>query len=132
MKTGSRFCRQPLDSFQSYKTIILQHLIKPFTSKFFYAEKAIILELEIFHLDFILAQNITWSCKIDKPRVYAQNPFTSFKYNGFSPELGNQSLESSVDNNAYPLTAILYSSGVNFKFLIKWKNNFYTSLSISL
>lgn len=84
----------------------------------FYVEKGDYFRIRNVQLGYTLPTSILDRVKIDKLRLYvsAQNPFTSFKYNGFSPELGNQSLENlGVDNNAYPLTAI-YSFGINLNF----------------
>lgn len=54
----------------------------------------------------------------DNIRIYvnAQNPFTSFDYNGFSPEVnGGSVVESGIDRNVYPLSAT-YNLGLKVNF----------------
>ncbi len=84
----------------------------------FYVEKGDYFRIRTLQLGYSIPSAFLTRVKIQKLRVYAsaQNPFTSFKYNGFSPELGNQSVENlGIDNGAYPLSAI-YSFGINFNF----------------
>lgn len=84
----------------------------------FYVEKGDYFRVRNLSLGYSLPTDLLSRAKIDKLRLFVsvQNPFTSFKYNGFSPELGSQSLENlGVDNNAYPLSAI-YSFGINLNF----------------
>jgi hypothetical protein len=54
---------------------------------------------------------------IPKLRIYAtaQNPFTFFTYNGFTPEIGGSPISSGVDNTVYPMQAI-YSLGLKMIF----------------
>ncbi len=69
-------------------------------------------------LGYTLPSEFLKTIKVDKIRFYvsAQNPVTWFKYNGFSPELGNQSVsDMGIDNNVYPVSAV-YNFGVNVKF----------------
>lgn len=47
--------------------------------------------------------------------VNTQNPFTFFKYKGFSPEIGGGPTSAGIDANVYPLSAT-YSFGVNVSF----------------
>lgn len=47
--------------------------------------------------------------------VNTQNPFTFFKYKGFSPEIGGGPTSSGIDANVYPLSAT-YNFGVNVSF----------------
>jgi hypothetical protein len=48
--------------------------------------------------------------------VNTSNPFTFFKYNGFSPEIASSSPTSQgVDLNVYPMSAT-YNFGVNVNF----------------
>jgi TonB-linked SusC/RagA family outer membrane protein len=84
----------------------------------FYVEKGDYFRIRTIQLGYAIPENLLNKIKIQKLRFYlsAQNPFTAFKYNGFSPELGSQSIENlGVDNNAYPLSAI-YSFGINLNF----------------
>jgi hypothetical protein len=54
---------------------------------------------------------------IQKLRVYlnSQNPFTFFKYTGFTPEVGGGAGNAGIDTNVYPLYAS-YNFGVNVVF----------------
>lgn len=54
---------------------------------------------------------------IQKLRVYlnTQNPFTFFKYTGFTPEVGGNTGSVGIDTNVYPLFAS-YDFGVNLVF----------------
>lgn len=54
---------------------------------------------------------------IQKLRVYinSQNPFTFFKYTGFTPEVGGNPGVAGIDTNVYPLYAT-YNLGVNLVF----------------
>lgn len=54
---------------------------------------------------------------IAKLRLYitAQNPYTFFTYNGFTPEIGGSPISSGIDNSVYPMQAI-YSFGVKMIF----------------
>ncbi|NUY82211.1 TonB-dependent receptor [Flavobacterium sp. MAH-1] len=84
----------------------------------FYVESADYFRIRNITLGYTLPQSFLDRIKIDRLRFYlsAQNPVTSFKYNGFSPELGNQSIENAgIDNNVYPLSAV-YSFGLNLNF----------------
>lgn len=61
---------------------------------------------------------IAESLSVKKFRIYlsAQNPWTSFKYNGFSPEvLNTDRVQMGIDNNIYPISAI-YTMGMNLTF----------------
>lgn len=67
-----------------------------------------------YNLPSVIAQSLA----VKKLRIYlsAQNPWTSFKYNGFSPEIMNQDrVQMGIDNNIYPISAI-YSMGMNLTF----------------
>lgn len=67
-----------------------------------------------YNLPSVIAQSLS----VKKLRIYlsAQNPWTSFKYNGFSPEIMNQDrVQMGIDNNIYPISAI-YTMGMNLTF----------------
>lgn len=84
----------------------------------FYVEKGDYFRIRTLQLGYSMTNNLLDRLKMDKLRFYvgAQNPFTSFKYNGFSPELGSQRIENlGIDDSAYPLTSI-YSFGINLNF----------------
>lgn len=84
----------------------------------FYVEKGDYFRIRNIQLGYTLPKTFMDKVGITNLRFYvsAQNPFTTFKYNGFSPELGKQDIANAgIDNNVYPLSAI-YSFGVNLKF----------------
>lgn len=84
----------------------------------FFVEKGDYFRVRNVQLGYTLPKTFLEKIKIDRLRIYisAQNPFTSFKYNGFSPELGKQNVENmGIDNNVYPLSAV-YSFGINLNF----------------
>lgn len=83
----------------------------------FYVEKGDYFRVRAVQLGFSLPQTFLDNLKIDKMRLYlsAQNPFTSFDYNGYTPEIGGGIEDAGVDNNIYPLSAV-YSLGLNLNF----------------
>lgn len=93
-----------------------QNIIKPNS---FYVENGSFFRIRNIQLGYTLPSNLFTNTKIQKLRLYvsAQNPWTSFKYNGFSPEILNTSdrVQLGVDQNIYPLSSI-YTMGVNLTF----------------
>lgn len=92
-----------------------QAVIKPNS---FYVEDGSFFRIRNIQLGYTVPSSMTNALNIQKLRVYfsAQNPWTSFKYNGFSPEiLSTDIVQSGVDNNIYPLSAI-YTVGLNLTF----------------
>ncbi|RYZ91538.1 MAG: SusC/RagA family TonB-linked outer membrane protein, partial [Proteobacteria bacterium] len=84
----------------------------------FYVEKGDYFRIRNIQLGWSLPKSLLEKAKIDNIRLYvsAQNPFTQFNYNGFSPELGSQGISDlGIDNNVYPLSAV-YSFGLNLNF----------------
>lgn len=83
----------------------------------FYVEKGDYFRIRNIQLGYSLPKTFLDHIGMDKIRLYAsaQNPFTSFKYNGSSPEIGGSVENAGVDNNVYPLSSI-YSFGVNLTF----------------
>lgn len=84
----------------------------------FYVEEGDYFRIRQIQLGYTLPKSFLDRIKLDRLRLYvsAQNPFTAFDYNGFSPEMGNQRLEEfGVDNNNYPLSAT-YTFGINLNF----------------
>jgi len=47
--------------------------------------------------------------------VSAQRPFTYFTYNGFTPEVGGDPINSGIDTSVYPMQAI-YTVGAKINF----------------
>ncbi|MEJ5102825.1 SusC/RagA family TonB-linked outer membrane protein [Chryseobacterium sp. MYb328] len=84
----------------------------------FYVEDGSYIRIRNIQVGYNLPQSFTKSMSITKLRLYvsAQNPWTSFKYNGFSPEvLNTDRVQMGVDNNIYPISAI-YTLGLNLTF----------------
>lgn len=84
----------------------------------FYVEDGSYFRIRNIQLGYTLPTGFSNSPKINKVRIYvsAQNPWTSFKYNGFSPEILNTDrVQLGVDNNIYPISAI-YTMGMNLTF----------------
>lgn len=84
----------------------------------FYVEDGSFFRIRNILLGYNFAKNITQSLNVQKMRLYvsAQNPFTSFKYHGFSPEILNTDrVQMGIDNNIYPISAI-YTFGMNLTF----------------
>ncbi len=82
-----------------------------------FVESGDYVRLRNVQLGYTLSKNITDKWKIQKVRIYlnAQNPYTYFKYKGFTPEVGGDPLNAGIDLNVYPLSAT-YNVGVNVTF----------------
>lgn len=84
----------------------------------FYVEDGSYIRIRNIQVGYNLPKAFTNSMSITKLRLYvsAQNPWTSFKYNGFSPEILNSDrVQMGIDNNIYPISAI-YTIGMNLTF----------------
>lgn len=84
----------------------------------FYVEDGSYIRIRNIQIGYNLPKSFADSMSITKLRLYvsAQNPWTSFKYNGFSPEILNTDrVQMGVDNNIYPISAI-YTIGMNLTF----------------
>ena len=84
----------------------------------FYVEDGSYFRIRNIQIGYNLPSVIAQSLSVKKLRIYlsAQNPFTSFKYNGFSPEIMNTDrVQMGIDNNIYPISAI-YTMGMNLTF----------------
>lgn len=84
----------------------------------FYVEDGSYIRIRNIQVGYNLPQSFAKAMSITKLRLYvsAQNPWTSFKYNGFSPEILNTDrVQMGVDNNIYPISAI-YTLGLNLTF----------------
>ena len=84
----------------------------------FYVEDGSFFRIRNILMGYNFSKNITQSMNIEKMRIYvsAQNPFTSFKYHGFSPEILNTDrVQMGIDNNIYPIAAI-YTFGMTLTF----------------
>lgn len=84
----------------------------------FYVEDGSYIRIRNIQVGYNLPKTFTKAMSITKLRLYvsAQNPWTSFKYNGFSPEILNTDrVQMGIDNNIYPISAI-YTIGMNLTF----------------
>ncbi|MFC3756889.1 SusC/RagA family TonB-linked outer membrane protein [Chryseobacterium tructae] len=84
----------------------------------FYVEDGSYIRIRNIQVGYNLPTSLAKSMSMTKLRLYvsAQNPWTSFKYNGFSPEILNTDrVQMGVDNNIYPISAI-YTVGLNLTF----------------
>lgn len=84
----------------------------------FYVEDGSYIRIRNVQVGYTLPKGFANSPKINKVRIYfsAQNPWTSFKYNGFSPEILNSDrVQMGIDNNIAPISAI-YTLGTNITF----------------
>lgn len=84
----------------------------------FFVEDGDYFRIRNIQLGYTLPGTLMEKWSVSRLRVFvnAQNPFTFFKYNGFSPEIiGGGPTGSGIDANVYPLSAI-YNFGVNLSF----------------
>ncbi|WP_164998516.1 SusC/RagA family TonB-linked outer membrane protein [Chryseobacterium sp. 3008163] len=84
----------------------------------FYVEDGSYIRIRNIQVGYNLPKSLAKSLSLTKLRLYlsAQNPWTSFKYNGFSPEINNTDrVQMGIDNNIYPISAI-YTMGMNLTF----------------
>lgn len=88
------------------------------TPNSFFVESGSYFRVKSIQAGYTLPKSLSSKIHIEKVRFYlnAENPFTFFKYSGFSPEIpsGNPLL-SGIDNAAYPLSSI-YTFGLNLTF----------------
>ncbi|MBE0651770.1 MAG: TonB-dependent receptor [Bacteroidales bacterium] len=90
----------------------------PRTPSSYYIESGSYFRVKNIQLAYNFSKNIISRLHLEKLRIYvnAENPFTFFKYNGFSPEVASNSpLLSGVDNGVYPLSSI-YTFGVSVTY----------------
>jgi TonB-linked SusC/RagA family outer membrane protein len=90
----------------------------PRTPSSYYVESGSYFRIKNIELGYTLPKSILSALHIEKIRFYvnAQDPFTFFKYNGFSPEIAsNNPLMTGVDNGVYPLSSV-YTFGFNVTF----------------
>lgn len=84
----------------------------------FYVEDGSYIRIRNIQVGYNLPKSFANSLSITRLRLYvsAQNPWTSFKYHGFSPEItNNDRVQMGIDNNIYPISAI-YTLGMNLTF----------------
>ncbi|HKI44284.1 MAG TPA: TonB-dependent receptor [Balneolales bacterium] len=90
----------------------------PRTPNSFYVEDGSYFRIKSIQLGYTVPQRIVSKLNLGRLRFYAnaENPLTSFKYNGFSPEVAsNNPLMSGINKGVYPLSSI-YSLGINVTF----------------
>ncbi len=83
-----------------------------------YVEPGDYVRVRNIQLGYTVRKSLLKRLKIEKLRFYAnaQNPYTYFKYKGFTPEIGGSTpMTSGIDLNVYPLSAT-YNIGVNLTF----------------
>lgn len=82
-----------------------------------FVEKGDYIRIRNFQVGYTLRQSVLDKWKIKKMRLFvnAQNPFTYFKYKGFTPEIGGAPMSTGIDLNVYPLSAT-YNVGINVNF----------------
>ncbi|WP_294311654.1 SusC/RagA family TonB-linked outer membrane protein [uncultured Chryseobacterium sp.] len=84
----------------------------------FYVEDGSYFRIRNIQVGYTLPKGFAKFPNFSRVRIYlsAQNPWTTFKYHGFSPEITSADRVSmGVDNNIYPLSAI-YTIGTNITF----------------
>jgi len=84
----------------------------------FYVEDGAYFRIRNIQVGYTLPKGFSNMPNFTRVRLYlsAQNPWTTFKYNGFSPEINNTDrVQMGIDNNIYPLSAI-YTLGANITF----------------
>lgn len=92
-----------------------QDIIKPNS---FFVEDGSYFRIRNITVGYNLPKDIAKSLLLTRLRLYvsAQNPWTSFKYHGFSPEILNTDrVQMGIDNNIAPISAI-YTFGMNLTF----------------
>lgn len=79
----------------------------------FYVEDGSFIRIQNVQLGY----NVTQIPGIKNLRIYlaAQNPFSYFRYNGFTTEIGGSPIAAGVDNSVYP-SAATYTFGLNLNF----------------
>lgn len=84
----------------------------------FYVEDGSYFRIRNIQVGYTFPKGFIKTPSINKVRIYisAQNPWTTFKYHGFSPEItSTDRVSMGVDNNIYPLSAI-YTMGTSITF----------------
>jgi len=84
----------------------------------FFIESGAYFRIRNVQLGYTLPKVITEKLNISKIRLYiaSQNPFTAFKYNGFSPEIpGGSPSSQGIDYGVYPLSTTT-TIGLNVNF----------------
>ncbi len=84
----------------------------------FFVESGAYFRIQNIQLGYTLPSRITDRVNVEQLRIYvtAQNPYSYFTYNGFSPEIpGGSPTTQGIDYGVYPLSTTT-SFGVNLKF----------------
>lgn len=82
-----------------------------------FVEKGDYIRIRNVQIGYTLKESVLKRWKLQKLRFFAnaQNPFTYFKYKGFTPEIGGAPMSTGIDLNVYPLSAT-YNVGFNINF----------------
>ncbi|MFW5707355.1 MAG: SusC/RagA family TonB-linked outer membrane protein [Bacteroidota bacterium] len=83
----------------------------------FFLESGSYFRIRNIQIGYTLPENVRANLKMRSMRIYlsAQNPFTLFQYNGYTPEIGGSPIATGIDNDTYPLSAT-YILGINVTF----------------
>lgn len=84
----------------------------------FYVEDGSYFRIRNIQVGYTFPKGFSKWPNFNKVRIYlsAQNPWTTFKYHGFSPEItSTDRVSMGVDNNIYPMSAI-YTMGTSITF----------------
>lgn len=83
----------------------------------FFVESGSYVRIRNIQMGYTLPEGITSRIGLSSLRFYlsAQNPFTLFGYNGFTPEIGGSPIASAIDYDTYPLSST-YTFGLNVSF----------------
>lgn len=82
-----------------------------------FVERGDYIRIRNLQVGYNINQKVLNRWKLQKMRFFlnAQNPFTYFKYKGFTPEIGGAPMNTGIDLNVYPLSAT-YNVGINVTF----------------
>jgi TonB-linked SusC/RagA family outer membrane protein len=83
----------------------------------FFVENGSYFRIRNVQLGYVVNAKLLTRLHISRLRAFVntQNPFTFFRYKGFSPEIGGGPTSAGIDANVYPLSAT-YNFGVNVSF----------------
>ena len=79
----------------------------------FFVEGASYFRVQNIQLGYTF-RNLGWVNSV-RVSLTAQRPFTFFRYNGFTPEVGGSPIASGVDTSTYPMQGI-YTLGLRMSF----------------
>ena len=98
---------QTYPSAAAYNTAFIQQ------ANSFFVEDASYFRVQNIQLGYTF-RNLGWVNSV-RVSLTAQRPFTFFRYNGFTPEVGGSPIASGVDTSTYPMQGI-YTLGLRMSF----------------